>query len=778
MQLARSRTYLSLKRLTLLPLHAFSSPAVGGGKTNKPPQNPFFTKNCKLTATMRVSCFVAVAVATQVSPVQKVISLLGKLQSQLEDEGKAEAASYDKYACFCKETSDEKQYAILKSKKVIDDLTASIEAADSQIESLQLQITQKEGDLTAVKDEMKTEQGTRDEAKHAYDAESSDLTEGIRRLKEAIKAIKDSNTKMKNAADVTAALQMLSTSMWYVADQLTPDETELIESFMQAPAGKAAAYHRKNSAVIELLQKLLQVFKGKLKSCEDEESADSHGFNQSQMKRTHLKQSLQKTIQSAQSTIGELTEKRTKDDDSKTRESEQLALDQNYLQQLNTQCEGKAADWDSRSQARAEELTALATAMELLSTKVTENYSANSKLTLAATGKQTREVQSFEAEVKPVLVRASKRMALMAPAPVTASKAVAVSHVASSLEKAEARAIQEAESFIQLGAAPSQEPAEVRALRFIVSKAKLLHSPSLAAVATMVGKDPFKKVRDLINDLITKLEDQASDEETEKDFCVEEMGKESENRDNAKMDEEKAKSSIATSKAKIAGYKEDITEAEEAVAALNKEAEEALALREEEKENNENTIASATEGEEAVKAAIAVLRKFYASTEEFVQEEPTPNQEPVEGSPEVFKASDTSNQGNQILDFLAVIESDFGRTITAVTKAEADAQSDYDAAKTERDTQIEAQEKIVEDTGKLQEKEESALFDTEEELSDAEKSVEAAVEALKKLKPQCVDQGLSYKERTARREQEIEALKEALSILTESTADFGFMQKQ
>mmetsp|Transcript_43091 Transcript_43091/g.113342 ORF Transcript_43091/g.113342 Transcript_43091/m.113342 type:complete len:727 (+) Transcript_43091:116-2296(+) len=726
---------------------------------------------------MRVSCFVAAAAASQVNPVQKVISLLGKLQSQLEDEGKAEAASYDKYACFCKETSDEKQYAITKSKKVIDDLTASIEAADAHIETLQLQITEKEGALTDVKSEMETEQGIRDEAKEAYDTESADLTEGIRRLKEAIKAIKESNKKMKNAADVSSALQMLSTSMWYVADQLTQEETELLQSFMQAPAGKAASYHRKNSAVIELLQKLLQVFKGKLKACDDEESTDSHGFNQAQMKRTHLKQSLQKSIESAQTTIGELTEKRTKDDDSKTKESEQLALDQDYLRQLGEQCEGKAADWDSRSQARAEELTALATAMELLATKVTENYSANSKLTLAATGKQTREVQSFEAEVKPVLARANKRMALMAPAPAKAPKTVATSHDVA-LETAEARAIKEAESFVQIGAAPSQEPAEVRALRFIVSKAKLLHSPSLAAIATMVGKDPFKKVRDLINDLITKLEDQAADEETEKDFCVEEMGKETENRDNAKMDEEKAKSSIAASEAKIAGYKEEIAAAEESVAALNKEAEEALALREEEKENNENTIASATEGEAAVKAAIAVLTKFYASSGEFIQEEPKKDEQPVEGSPGVFKASDTSHQGNQILDFLAVIEADFGRTITTVTKAEEDAQSDYDAAKKERDGQIEAQEKIVEDTGKLKDTEETTLFDTEDQLKDAQKSVEAAVEALEKLKPQCVDQGLSYKERTARREQEIEALKEALGILTESTADFGFMQKQ
>ena len=46
------------------------------------------------------------------------------------------------------------------------------------------------------------------------------------------------------------------------------------------------------------------------------------------------------------------------------------------------------------------------------------------------------------------------------------------------------------------------------------------------------------------------------------------------------------------------------------------------------------------------------------------------------------------------------------------------------------------------------------------------------LEELEKLKPVCVESGATHAERTARREQEIEALKEALKILEET--DFGF----
>jgi hypothetical protein len=50
--------------------------------------------------------------ADEVTPVQKVITMVSDLQAKVSAEGRAEAESYDEFACFCKSKTDEKTEAI------------------------------------------------------------------------------------------------------------------------------------------------------------------------------------------------------------------------------------------------------------------------------------------------------------------------------------------------------------------------------------------------------------------------------------------------------------------------------------------------------------------------------------------------------------------------------------------------------------------------------------------------------------------------------------------
>merc|ERR1719487_3086961 len=67
------------------------------------------------------------ASTSEVSPVEKVITLLEELKSEVEEEGKSEAKTYDKFACFCKDTTKDKSDAIKTEQDNIEEFAAAMQ---------------------------------------------------------------------------------------------------------------------------------------------------------------------------------------------------------------------------------------------------------------------------------------------------------------------------------------------------------------------------------------------------------------------------------------------------------------------------------------------------------------------------------------------------------------------------------------------------------------------------------------------------------------------------
>merc|ERR1719379_89549 len=68
------------------------------------------------------------AVAEAVTPVAKVTSLLEDLKKSVETEGAQEAATYEKFSCFCKDNTQAKAKSITEAQDSIDTTSADIGA--------------------------------------------------------------------------------------------------------------------------------------------------------------------------------------------------------------------------------------------------------------------------------------------------------------------------------------------------------------------------------------------------------------------------------------------------------------------------------------------------------------------------------------------------------------------------------------------------------------------------------------------------------------------------
>merc|ERR1719399_1306744 len=160
-----------------------------------------------------------------------------------------------------------------------------------------------------------------------------------------------------------------------------------------------------------------------------------------------------------------------------------------------------------------------------------------------------------------------------------------------------------------------------------------------------------------------------------------------------------------------------------------------------------------------------MIKDFYAKAAESTS---LAQQTPSEDQPETFNEPYKGNQaaGGSVIDFLEVIMSDFSRLEAETTTDEETEQEEYDKFMfdSKKDKALKEQE-----ITQKQEKtiaQESALQTAKRELEAAQEELDAAMAYYDKLKPQCVDSGITYEERVKRREEEIQSLKDALKILS------------
>merc|ERR1719356_303133 len=192
---------------------------------------------------------------------------------------------------------------------------------------------------------------------------------------------------------------------------------------------------------------------------------------------------------------------------------------------------------------------------------------------------------------------------------------------------------------------------------------------------------------------------------------------------------------------------------------------EATDIRTAEKAKNEETIADAKEAQGAVAQALVVLKEFYAKAAEATSLLQQPETRP--DAPEIF---DTEYKGMQaenggVVGMLEVIESDFARLESDTKASEEAAQKEYDEFMTDSKTDKAAKSTDIEHKTAKKQDESQALTVKKEDLEGTQKELDAALAYFDKLKPSCVDSGVSYEDRVARRKEEIESLQEALKIL-------------
>jgi len=648
---------------------------------------------------------------TDVSPVEQVVKLLTELKLKITKEGVEEKKLFDAFMAWCKDGGKEKEFEITTSKSKIEDLettiskgASDIEVSTSKIEELAAQLSTNDADLQAAT-------GIREKAHTEFVALEKELIDTIDTLERAINILARKlrgSALMQAKVDSTDVKNLISTLSTVIdaASLSLHDRTKLLGLVQSSDEDEDAAYGAPSpEAYASHSEGIIDV----LEDLKQKATTQLEQARREEVTDKHnfdlLKQSLSDQIKVDS---GELSSsKQAKHDATETVAGAQgdLEEEKKLLAEAETTLANMEGDCKQRAADNAESVAKRAAELEAVEKArqvIQESVGGAAKITYGESFLQVSAVNSLgNALGSKLRTRAD----------------LANFEVVNLIRKL----------------AHEQRSAMLQQLATRISTA-------IKNSATH-GEDPFAKVKGMISDMIEKLLKQAGEEAEHKAYCDKELADTAQKTSELEYDVEKYSGKLDKTQSASVMLKDEVAVLQKELLEITKSQSEADALRKEELKVYTASKTDLEQGIGGVRQAIQILRDYYAEAESHAE------------------------AAGGIVSMLEVVEADMGKSLATIEMNEETAATQYEKLS----MQNRIDKKMKESDVKYKTKEAAALDKTAADLTSDLESTQAELDAVmqykKNIRGMCSTKPEGYEERTARREQEIEGLKEALRIL-------------
>jgi len=336
-----------------------------------------------------------------------------------------------------------------------------------------------------------------------------------------------------------------------------------------------------------------------------------------------------------------------------------------------------------------------------------------------------------------------------------------------------------------------------RLRQFIASEAARLHSRKLESLAQKISSDPFTKVKQIIDSMITRLMEESSADADHEAFCGAELGKSKITRLKLTQEIDVLTSAVEDGKASIMMLAKNSKILSQEIAELESLIKDATQARSAESARNQAMIEDAKNAHAAVLAASEILKNFYKKSavmalDQFGSPRPrvglvtlahgvpipmgtnewealaNPNfRNGTRAKGQTFGKVFTGHQdeANGVMALLEIITSDFEGLKADTDAAETIAQNAFLNLMRATKQSVAVKSRGVSRSNTEKTAAEAKLQEDTADLKSTESQLVAADRYHSELVPQCVNTGMSHEQVVQSRQQELTSLKKALKIL-------------
>jgi len=689
------------------------------------------------------------ALASTVTPIEKVAQLLKDLATKIEEEAKKEEETYLRFERFCREESATKEDAIANGKAKKADLEGNLESMKSRRMDANQRAEDAQTNLTDLARELREEKASHAENHKAYKASALDLSEAITAVRNAVDSLEASFRQQENAGGGTGnnflqqpqTLEIIRKAL-LMSDALglsTKTRTAPVVAFLDSqdqPENNRRDFEFHSDQIISVLKDLQKDLVDEKAAKDKQWASDKDQHNFAVLRNNQDREEQERQLAKEQALVAKLTGDIGSTNRDLADTEAKLKDDEGYLADLTKNCDDKARTWDQRVAMREDELTALRSATDIIESSVAERVT-DQTVRLIQTHVQHKNLMQTESFLQTEKImhhkkKPSKKAAFLQPA-----------------DKRE------------------------RVAYLLRNAGTRFHSAAFATIASQVlGSGPFKKIIGLIQALVERLQEEAQTDQDHNNWCNKQTKLATQQRNIRSAEVAQFNQNLESGEARRDNLKQTIATLSGEISDLEAAYAEASEEREKEKLEHQQAVADADNGIGALKAAEELLRRFYEDrgAKGKVELVNTKGDEYPDAPDAGFKNFEAykGKQGASVgvLSMIEVLQSDFQRTIDETNAQEQAAKIAFtDMFEGENQTSQDEKNKLRDIAKNNLTETQQKLGENLDALNESQNLLDKSVEELQDLNEACVKTEMTYEERVARREDEISSLKEALCIL-------------
>mmetsp|Transcript_147068 Transcript_147068/g.259951 ORF Transcript_147068/g.259951 Transcript_147068/m.259951 type:complete len:687 (+) Transcript_147068:71-2131(+) len=674
-----------------------------------------FVKVAWILSLLAAPMSIASAEDAAANPIRKVVSMLQSMQKKITAEGEKEAALYEKFMCYCKNGKS--------------DLEASISSSDAAVPQLGHDIEEKEAKLAQTKEDLKSAQQDRSDAKAAiadatairekeaaaYASEKTEYETNIAAIKSATSAIsKGLGGAFLQSNTVKLVLKAINSQQ----DMLDGDRQELV-SFLSGSQSSFSSEDAPGSAeIVGLLKQLGDEMSASLASITKDEEVKVASFTELVAAKKKEIAALTSQIETKTGLVGDLGVEivSMKGDLSKTEAA--LIADKKFLANLDSDCATKTTEWEEIQKTRSEELVAVAETIKILN--------------------DDEALEIF----KKTLPSAS------------------------------------ASSLMQVKVATDRKAKALAAIQQSIAKSHNMNRPRLDFIALALHgkKIGFEKVIKMIDAMSETLKTEQLDDDHKKEYCASQFDVTEDKIKALKGSVSDLEPKIADTEDSIAALAAEIKDLETGIAALDKSVQEATEQRKSEHEDFLELMSSDSQAKELLEFAKTRLNKFYnpelykATTLLQISSKAAPPPAPAAPGPYSTKSAESTG----VIAMIDKMIKGLSKEMTEAEVSEKNAQEEYEALMGDSAAKRASDGASITEKTSAKANLGAELEADKESKTSTEKEAMATEKYMASLHAECDWLIKYYSVRAEARTGEIDSLDKAKAVL--SGADYSLMQ--